>query len=55
MRRGELIASMAATASVSIAMLPPAHSNLSALDRCTRAFCVLAAIAVSLVSFAHEA
>ena len=55
MRHGELIASLAATTSVSIAKLARAHSNLSALDRCTRAFRVLAAIAVSLVSFAHEA
>ena len=51
MRREELIASLAA----SLAKLARAHSNLLALDRCTRAFRVLAAIAVSLVSFAHEA
>ena len=55
MRRGELIASLAATAPACLAKLARAHSNLSALDRCTRAFRVLAVVAVSLVSFAHEA
>jgi putative ABC transport system substrate-binding protein len=55
MRRGELIASLAATAPAGLAKLASAHSNPSALDRCTRAFRALAAIAVILVSFAHEA
>jgi putative ABC transport system substrate-binding protein len=55
MRRGELIASLAAMASASLAKLAPSHSSLSALDRCTRTCRVLAAVAVSLVSFAHVA
>ena len=55
MRRGKLIASLAAMASASLAKLASSHSNLSALDRCTRAFRVLAVIAVSLVAFAQEA
>jgi hypothetical protein len=56
MRRRGLIASLAATAPAScLAKLARAHSNPSALDRCTRAFRVLAVVAVSLVSFAHEA
>jgi putative ABC transport system substrate-binding protein len=55
MRRGQLIASLAATASVSIARLAPAHSNLPALERCMRAFRALAVVAVGLVSFAYEA
>jgi len=55
MRRGELIAGMAAIASASLAKLAPSHSNLSGLDRCTRAFRVLLAFAVGLVSFVREA
>jgi putative tryptophan/tyrosine transport system substrate-binding protein len=55
MRRGELIASLAAKASASPASMAPAHSNLSALDRCMRTFRVLAAIAVGLISFPYEA
>ena len=55
MRRGELIASLAAKASASPASMAPAHSNLSALDGCMRTFRVLAAIAVGLISFAYEA
>jgi putative ABC transport system substrate-binding protein len=55
MRFAKLIASLAATASVSLAKMAPAHSNLAALDRCTRTFRVLAIIAVGLASFAHEA
>jgi putative ABC transport system substrate-binding protein len=55
MRNWELIASLAASTWVSIAKLACAHSNLSALDRCTRAFRVLAAIVVGLALFAHEA
>ena len=54
MRRGEPIASLAATAPAGLAKLAPSHSNLSGRDRCMRAFRVLAVIAVSLVSFAHE-
>src|SRR5215475_11063159 len=55
MRRAELGMGLAAVASASIAKPVPAHFNLSAFDRCTRAFRVFAAIAVSLVAFAHEA
>src|SRR5262245_1859984 len=55
MRRGEQIASLAATASASLATLASSRSNVSALDRCTRAFRVLAVLAATLVSFAHEA
>jgi putative ABC transport system substrate-binding protein len=55
MRRAELSMGLAAVASVSIAKPAPAHSNLSVLDRCKRAFRALAVIAVGLVSFAHEA
>jgi putative tryptophan/tyrosine transport system substrate-binding protein len=55
MRFGKFIASLAATASASLAKMAPAHSNLSALDRCMRMFLVLAVIAVGLASFAHEA
>ena len=51
MRRGELIASLAPTASMSTAKLVPAHSNLSGLDRYLRAFRVLAAVAVELSLF----
>ena len=55
MRRGELIASLLATALASLAKLASSHSNLPALDRCTRASRMLAVVAISLVSFAHEA
>ena len=51
MRREEVIASLAA----SLAKLARAHSNLLALDRCNRAFRVVALTAVSLVSFAYGA
>jgi len=51
MRLGELIASLAA----SLANLARSHPNLLASDKCNRAFRVPAAIAVNLVSFAHEA
>src|SRR6266481_3811888 len=55
MRRGELIASLAATAQAGLAELVRAHSKLSALDKCMRAFRVLAVVAVGLTSFAHQA
>lgn len=51
MRREELMASLAA----SLAKLTRAHSKLLALDRCDRAFRVVALIAISLVSFAYGA
>ena len=51
MRREELIASL----TVSLAKLARARSNPLALDRCKRAFRVVAVIAISLVSFAHGA
>jgi putative ABC transport system substrate-binding protein len=54
MRRGELIASLAATAHAGLAELVRAHSKLSALDKCMRAFRVLAVVAVGLTSFAHQ-
>ena len=40
MQSGDLIASLAAMASASLAKLAPSHSNLSALDRCTRFVCL---------------
>ena len=55
MRRGELIASLAAMASASLAKLAPSHSTLSALDRCMRTCRMHVAIAIGLVSFAHVA
>jgi putative ABC transport system substrate-binding protein len=55
MRSGELIASLAATAQAGLAELVRAHSMLSALDKCVRAFRVLAVVGVGLTSFAHQA
>src|SRR5262245_49778474 len=57
MRQGALNTVLAATASVSIDMPVSAHSNLnlSALERCIRAFRVLAIVVVSLAFFAHDA
>ena len=55
MRQEKLISSLAVMLTASLALMALAHSNLSALDRCTRAFRVLAAIVVGLALFAHEA